>query len=103
MLKISPASDWSKHAQVTVWLPWEGFHDSNKIFYKELKNPKTNKNPTKQMKSLHRKKKNLHHILQIKSCREEASLFINLHYFNSESLFPKEEKGVGGCSFSVFS
>lgn len=100
-LKISPASDCSKHAQAKVWLPWEGLHDPNKMSSKELKkNPNQTKN-TKQKEPLHRKK-NLHHILQRKSCREEASLFINLYYFNSESLL-KERKGVGGCRFSTFS
>lgn len=51
------------------------------------------------------KKKETHHLHYIlrKSCRERGKSVHQLTYFNSENLFPKEGKGVGGCRFSIFS
>lgn len=98
--KISPASDCSKHAPATVWLPCEGFHDP-KISYKELK---TTQNKLTNTKSHYiGKEKNLHHILQRKKLQRRGKLFINFNYFSSESLYLKEGKFVGCYRFSTFS
>lgn len=55
--KVSPSSDCSKHAQATVWLPWEGFNDSQQDpLQRTQENPKQIKT-TKQKEVMHREKK----------------------------------------------